>query len=115
MNKIVLFQLLFFAVAISSCDKKESGNIPECIQTIIDDFGKIESTCTTGAYVDEYNFQEKIVYVFDPGICGDDMASDVYDSNCNYLGYLGGFIGNDTINGESFSNHAIFRETIWEN
>ena len=115
MKKRLLFPFLFYAFVILSCNKTNSENIPQCIQTKIEEFGKNQSTCPTGAKVDEYKFQEKTVYVFDPGLCGDDMASDVYDSNCNYLGFLGGIMGNDTINGNSFSNKAIYQERVWEN
>lgn len=108
----ISFSLL---IVLAACKKSNLEKAPECIQNKIEEFEKNESTCTDGAKVDEYKFIEKTVYVFDPGLCGDDMASDVYDSNCEYLGFLGGFIGNDTINGERFSNQAIFQETIWEN
>ena len=115
MKKRLLFPLLFYAFVILSCNKTNSENIPECIQALIEDIEKNESTCPNGAHVDEYKFQDKTVYVFDPGLCGDDMASDVYNSNCDYLGFLGGIAGNDTINGESFSDQAIYQETVWEN
>jgi hypothetical protein len=41
------------------------------------------------------------------------MTSSVIDSDCNTLGYLGGLMGNKTINGENFRN-ADFKETVWE-
>ena len=102
-------------IIFSACKKNNLEKAPECIQNMIGEFEKNGSTCTDGAKVDKYNFIEKTVYVFDPGLCGDDMASDVYDSNCEYLGFLGGFIGNDTIDGESFSDQATYQETVWEN
>ncbi len=42
------------------------------------------------------------------------MASEVIDSDCNSLGFLGGISGNTEINGEDFSN-AIIQSTTWEN
>jgi hypothetical protein len=41
------------------------------------------------------------------------MTSEVYDSNCNSLGFLGGIAGNAKINGEEFSNATLVK-TIWE-
>lgn len=35
--------------------------------------------------------------MFDKGICGDDMISDVYESNCDHLGCLGRIIGNNIL------------------
>lgn len=57
--------------------------------------------------------QGKTVYVFDPGNCGADMTSEVIDSDCNSLGFLGGISGNFEINGGDFSD-AIFQITTWE-
>ena len=56
--------------------------------------------------------QQQVVYVFEPGTCGNDMAAPVMDANCNTLGSLGGFSGDTHINGEDFSN-AEFLETVW--
>jgi len=41
------------------------------------------------------------------------MASEVLNQECESICYLGGQSGNQTINGENFSN-AHFEETIWE-
>lgn len=111
----IRFLITMLLFVLFACKKNNLEKVPECIQNKINAFEKNESTCTDGASVDEYKFQEKSVYVFDPGLCGDDMASDVYDSNCGNLGFLGGLIGNDTINGESFSEQAIYIETVWKN
>lgn len=54
-----------------------------------------------------------MVYVFDPGTCGDDMTSEVVDSECNSIGFLGGISGNMEINGEDFST-ATFESLTWE-
>jgi len=62
--------------------------------------------------VDEYLFQNELVYVFDYGFCCCDYSSDVLSSSCDTLGFLGGIIGNYMINGEDFSN-ANFQRRIW--
>ena len=66
-----------------------------------------------GANVKQYEFQAKRVYVFDPGSCGADMTSEVFDENCNSIGFLGGITGNTKINGEDF-NSAKYKSTIWQ-
>jgi hypothetical protein len=40
------------------------------------------------------------------------MASEVLNQDCESIGYLGGLIGNQIINGENFSS-AHFEETVW--
>lgn len=89
-----------------SCRKNVCGESPSrCIRAEIKEFNK-DKPCPD-AHVDEYTFQGKPVFVFYSGTCGADMTSSVLDCECNSLGYLGGFAGNTTINGESFSN-AVF-------
>jgi hypothetical protein len=63
--------------------------------------------------VNEYLFQGKMVYVFSFDDLGSDIAYSVVSSECKAIGFLGGFTGNDQINGESFSI-AKFVRTVWE-
>ena len=101
------------AFALSACKKETCGfgEVPECIMDRIENNDN-ELFCDD-ANVKEYTFQEKTVYVIDPGTCGADFTSNVLDTDCNALGLLGGIIGNTKINGEEFSN-AIFVRTVWE-
>jgi hypothetical protein len=107
---LALFSLLI--LGFSSCKKDGiARNTPTCIVEKINNFKDI--ACDDGE-VDEYIFQEKIVYVFDPGIeCGADLTSEVVDEECNTLGYVGGIAGNTIINGESFGS-AKFERNIWK-
>jgi len=77
----------------------------------VDDFKK--SDCEKGACVKEYLFQNQTVFVFDQMKCGADMTSEVFDEDCNSIGYLGGISGNSKINGVDFSD-ANFVRTVWE-
>jgi hypothetical protein len=98
---------------LSSCEKgRISKNTRDCVKDKISTFEET-SSCEDGVKVDCYIFQDEQVFVFDPGTCGADMTSEVIDSDGNTLGYLGGLMGNQTINGENFSN-ADFRENVWE-
>ena len=88
--------------------KKAHQNV---LKTRFKDFDK-SSTCDN-ANVKEYSFQGSTVYAFDPDTCGADMTTEVVNSDCNCLGYLGGIAGNTKINGEEFSN-ATFIKTTWK-
>jgi hypothetical protein len=106
-------QLGFLAMLLllSSCDAFDVI-IPAIIQTKITAFNT--SSVCSDAKVDEYFFQGKTVYVFDPGTCGADMTSEVMDADATTLGYLGGFAGNTKINGEEFSPAAVFIKNVWK-
>ena len=106
--KVLYIALLSFLFI--SCNKIK--NTPNCIQEKILTF-KNNSICEKGSKIIEYKFQGEIVYVFKNGNCGADLASGVFDIECNALGELGGFAGNTEINGEDFLN-ARFRKTIWK-
>lgn len=111
--KRVASLLVFAITAFTGCTKLdiESGT-PKCVENKIKNFNK--SSICNNADVSEYIFQGKTVYVFNPGnTCGADMTSEVIESDCNSLGYLGGETGNTKINGEKFSN-ATFVKTTWK-
>lgn len=99
-------KLIFLLVVLTSC-----SSLPTCLKKEMDTFSK-NNSCAT-AKVDQYTFQGKTVYVFDPGTCGADMTSKVVDQNCKVLGHLGGFAGNTKINGKSFST-AVLVKTVWK-
>src|SRR5690606_34318158 len=92
---VALIGILFF----TSCSKKGiAKGTPKCIEKEIKTFENI-SDCND-ASVKQYEFQNKTVFVFEPGTCGADMSSTVMSETCSALGYLGGFAGNTEINGE---------------
>ena len=107
------FLLLILTSAMISCNKDDIANgTPDCIVEKIHDFKN--TCCDNDANVKEYLFQGATVYVFNPGTCGADMTSEVTNSQCTTLGYLGGIAGNVAINGENFSSASLQR-TIWKN
>ena len=109
------FVLIIILPMMFSYCRKSKTDAPDCINNLITNHTSLLFLCETGAHVDEYLFQEKIVYVFDPGNCGADMQANVYDSNCNMIGALGGIIGNILINNVRFDQNAVFQKTIWKN
>ncbi len=113
MKYYILPILLLAVLVLLSCNKLDlEKETPKCVENKIKNFDK-EQSCDNGVNVKKYAFQGKTVYVFDPGTCGADMTSEVIDSDCNSLGFLGGISGNTKINGEEFSN-ATFEGIIWE-
>lgn len=109
-NKQWLFATLLLT-GFTFCHPKLSQEpVDTCLKNKIDEFAK--ESCNK-ATVKEYEFQEKKVYLFDQGACGNDMATEVYDAGCNKLGFLGGFVGNTKINGVDFSEAKLLR-TVWE-
>lgn len=108
----IIFSIILSITTFLGCIKHDiEKGTPKCVVSKIKDFNK--SSICDNPNVKEYTFQGKTVYVFDPGTCGNDFSSEVIDSDCNSLGYLGGFNGNTKINGEEFSN-AIFIKITWE-
>jgi len=112
MRNVAMILFVFGFAALFGCNEIDiQPGTPICIENRIVSFSKT-SVCDN-ATVTEYIFQGKTVYVFSPGnTCGADLASEVVDSDCLSLGYLGGLSGNTTINGEKFSN-AMFVRTVW--
>ncbi|MCF6361687.1 MAG: hypothetical protein L3J29_13125 [Cyclobacteriaceae bacterium] len=108
-----LFLLLILSSVLISCNREEEayGVIPRCINDLITEFKK--SASCNDSKVDQYLFQDQIVFVFKPGSCGADMQAPVIDFNCNTLGSLEGIAGNTEINGEDFTN-AQFIKTVWQ-
>ncbi|MDZ4824714.1 MAG: hypothetical protein SH856_14750 [Flavobacteriales bacterium] len=106
---------ILLAIVVSSftgCDKLDiASGTPRCVEKKIKDYN--ETSSCYNASVQEYTFQGKTVYVFEPGTCSADMTSELIDSDCNTLGHLGGIAGNIQINGEEFSS-ATFIRKVWQ-
>lgn len=113
MKKIIILSIFSFFV-LFSCEKEDDDykNVSSCIKSKIKSFSNSNQICDN-ANVKEYMFQSEKAYVFNPGNCYADGGSEVYDENCNYLGYLGGFTGNMKINNVNFHDEAVFLRTVW--
>jgi hypothetical protein len=108
--------LIIVAVLSLSCFKVDlMRDVPDCIEAKIRDFTKIESTCDSGSEVNEYLFQGETVYSFFEGNCGSDSGTQVFDHECNFIGFLGGIANLKEINGEDFDSNAVFIGKVWGN
>jgi len=113
MKRLLLVPLLAF-IALTGCSKLDiKPGVPECITKKTKDLNK-RTPCDEGASVEEYTFQGKIVYTLYTGDCITDGGTEVIDSDCNTIGYLGGYPGSKEVNGVEFSTNATFIRTIWE-
>jgi len=67
--------------------------------------------------VEEYLFQGKLVYAFQPDETKiADGSTTVKDADCNILCHIGGFGGPSVnlCNGENFFQLAVLKRTIWK-
>jgi hypothetical protein len=114
--KACIFLLTFFLLAVS-CEKNSLNPEIEsdCMLAKIEAYKANDLPCESGKSVYRYEFQGNYVYVFNPGNCGADMMSEVYDEDCNLICGLGGIAGNTECNNEEFSTNAANEVLIWEN
>ena len=107
---IILFLLVFV-----SCKKSDiADGTPSCIYKEIA-ANKINSHWGV-ASVEEYLFQNKLVYVFNPGTDIADAPSIIKDDNCNTICNVGGY-GIPPVsmcNGDIFYQVATLKRTIWK-
>ena len=108
MNKWLFILLV---AALSSCKKFDiEPGAPDCIKNTARE--RTKDVNSEYATILEYEFQGKLVYVFDLDAGAPDSQADIFDTNCTLLGRLGGIAGNRIINGEDFAS-AIFKRKIW--
>jgi hypothetical protein len=107
--KVIRTLIIILPVFFTSCEKNQTDDIPECISDLVEGY----SFCaTSGRTIDQYSFQGQTVYVYTPSTQGNDIASAVYNENCENIGILGGIAGINIINNELFFGNAIFQKTI---
>lgn len=113
MKYFFIFSLSVTLLFSVSCNKDIAEGIPGCIRREINRHGK---NWETGS-VDEYFFQNRLVYAFAPdGKIIADGSTEIKDENCNQLCTVGGFGGPqiNQCNGENFFQNAVFKRNIWK-
>lgn len=107
--------LIILISGFSSCQKVEiKTEVPPCIEEQIQSYEKSKLPCESGKSVYRYIFNDRYVYIFNPGDCGADMMSDIYDENCVRLCGLGGIAGNLLCEEINFWEEASDETLIWE-
>ena len=114
MRQLRIFSSLLLIIAFQSCNKENiAENTPACIRQEIK---SNENKWMVGS-VDEYFFQNKIVYAFSPD---DKVIADgtieIKDEFCNSLCIIGGFGGPNInmCNGDNFFQTAVLKRNIWK-
>ena len=115
MKQLTVFLIASSLFVITSCHKEKiAANTPGCIRSEIVANGS--SNWTIGS-VDEYLFQNKLVYAFSPDskIIAD-AATVIKDESCNIVCNVGGFgpVSVVMCNGFDFFQTAIFKRNIWK-
>jgi hypothetical protein len=100
---------------LNTCEKIElEVDVPDCIKHEIREFKKTPEGCS-GAKVMRYDYDGERVYAFEPGTCGADMLTYIYDGDCHRICTLGGFAGNSLCNGRNFYENATNGILVWKN
>ena len=115
--KIFSLFILLSACLSSACNKynKTASDIPSCIRDEIK-VSRNDPDWMVGS-VEEYQFQNKLVYAFQPDEKRvKDGATVVKDANCTLLCHIGGFGGPSVnlCNGENFFKLAVLKRAIWK-
>lgn len=113
MRFLSVFSLCVIILSSISCNKDIAADTPGCIRREINSHGK---NWETGS-VDEYFFQNRLVYAFAPdGNIIADGSTVIKDETCNQLCTVGGFGGPQVnqCNGENFFQTAVFKRNIWK-
>ena len=106
-KSIILFSILLFSVG---CSDKNDPDIPDCVQTLIDEFVENSDPQTPGASVDTYKYENETVYVLNFQNFPDGQSM-LISTRCIQKCVLGGIDGpqNDCENWEE----AQYLKTIW--
>ncbi len=117
---IFIFGLLAFAchrkisnAASNNETVNTSGNeIPTCLQSKIDSIKKVP-VWNPPATIEEYEYNEKKVYVISADCC--DFFTTAVDENCNYIcAPSGGFTGKGDGLCKDFNANAKFIKLVWK-
>lgn len=114
MKRLGIFLIVCLTTIFQSCSKENiASNTPACIRQEIK---SNENTWRIGS-VDEYFFQNRLVYAFSPDdrIIADG-ATEIKDEFCNSLCSVGGYgVSNvNMCNGDDFYQTAILKRNIWK-
>lgn len=114
MKRLSIFFPLFLLLIFQSCNKENiAANTPACIRQEIK---SNEKTWGIGS-VDEYSFQNQVVYAFSPDAkVIADGSTEIKDEFCNSLCIIGGFGGSNInmCNGDNFYQTAVLKRNIWK-
>ena len=106
--RILRYAILSSIVSLMSCSEGE----PPCIAERIDNFKNNQSDCRE-ATIAKYEFMGSEVYTFTDGQCISDDGTNIIDSECNSVCFLGGIAGFTLCQDKDFYQEAIFIEELF--
>jgi hypothetical protein len=116
MKRVITILLVMILAVTSSCEKSNlPKGTPDCIQSSVNE-GKKDANWKY-ARVDEYEYQGKVVYAFEPDTrIIADASTDIFDRDCKRICSVGGFGGPmiNQCNGENFFQKAKLLGNIWK-
>lgn len=114
MNRSFITAALACLCLLSACRKEFAKGTPECIKQEIRSHSG-DNNWIVGK-VDEYLFQNKTVYAFEPASNIMDGGTEIRDENCTVICSFGGLGGPslNPCNGENFRQKAVFQRNIWK-
>ena len=80
--------VVFLLMSLIACSEFES----DCLEMHAEEFKKQRLDCK-GSSIIKYEFQGKTVYAFSDGQCIADGGSNILDSECTEICFLGGIEG----------------------
>jgi hypothetical protein len=109
-NTLLIF-LFLMIICSTGCKKfRMEKDVPACLEKTTEE--KVKSVTNDFAVVLEYEFQGALVYVFDLDPGNADSRADIYNDQCQEIGYLGGQERNREVLGEDFAS-AKFKRQVW--
>ncbi len=109
MRLLILVCMIHLIVSCSSTEQETS----DCIEEKVTSFKTSQSDCI-GASIISYLYSDQQVYAFSDGQCISDGGTQIWDSDCNSVCFLGGIAGFTDCNGEDFYELAEELMIIWE-
>lgn len=100
--------ILLSSFLLLSC----SEDTPDCISEQIASF-KVNQIDCRGATIIKYEFKGEEVYAFSDGQCISDGGTQIWDSACNSVCFLGGIAGFQLCMNTDFFEEAIALEEIY--
>jgi hypothetical protein len=116
MKRLNILFAVSLLLGLASCHKDNiATNTPACIRNEIT-INRNDPNWMIGS-VDEYFFQNRLVYAFSPDnkIIADG-STEIKDESCNTMCQVGGFGGPavNLCNGENFFQNAALKRNIWK-
>lgn len=107
------FLFLSLVILFFSCSDDDNNNdYPDCLQITIDNYIKnYPEPRQQPATISKYLYQNKNVYIFDPGSDFADLLFNIVDDNCVSVCEFGGIAGIQTC--EDWDNAKLIA-IVWE-